>query len=124
VTAVLAQRLARKLCSHCCEAYTPTRDELAAARFSEEQIAAADGNPLYRKKGCARCSNTGYRGRMGVFQLMVMTEEVERLAALRASRDEIDRAAAEGGMRTLWDDGLEKVLKGTTSIEELGRVLV
>jgi type IV pilus assembly protein PilB len=124
VTAVLAQRLARKLCSHCCEAYTPTTEELVAARFTQEQIAAADGTPLYRKKGCPRCSHTGYRGRMGVFQLMVMTEEVERLASQRASRDDIERAAAEGGMRTLWDDGLEKVLKGVTSIEELGRVLV
>jgi type IV pilus assembly protein PilB len=124
VTAVLAQRLARKLCSHCCEAYTPTKEELVVARFTPEQIAAADGAPLYRKKGCPRCSHTGYRGRIGIFQLMLMGEEVERLAATRASRDEIERAAAEGGMRSLWEDGLEKVLQGVTSLEELGRVLV
>jgi type IV pilus assembly protein PilB len=124
VTAVLAQRLARKLCSHCYEGYTPTPEELAAARFTPEQIAAAEETPLYRKKGCGRCSNTGYRGRIGVFQLMVMSEEIERLAALGASRDEIDRAAVDGGMRTLWDDGVHKVLKGVTSIEELGRVAV
>jgi type IV pilus assembly protein PilB len=124
VTAVLAQRLARRLCTHCCEAYTPTHEELVNARFTPEQIAAADGTPLYRKKGCPRCNHTGYRGRMGVFQLMLMTEELERLASMRASREEIDRAARAAGMRSMWDDGLDKVLQGMTSIEELGRVLV
>ena len=124
VTAVLAQRLARKLCSHCCEAYTPTSEELVAARFTAEQMAAADGTPLYRKKGCPRCAHTGYKGRFGIFQLMVMSEQLERMASERASRDELERIAREGGMRGLWDDGLEKVLQGVTSIEELGRVLV
>jgi type IV pilus assembly protein PilB len=124
VTAVLAQRLARKLCSHCCEAYTPTHEELVAARFTPEQIAAADGTPLFRKKGCPRCAHTGYRGRFGIFQMMVMSERLERLASERANREELERAAREEGMRGLWDDGLEKVLQGMTSIEELGRVLV
>jgi type IV pilus assembly protein PilB len=124
VTAVLAQRLARRLCKQCAEPYAPTTEELRAARFPPEQIAAAEASGLYRKKGCARCSHTGYRGRIGVFQLMVMSEEIERLASQRASRDEIERAAAEGGMRTLWRDGVEKVVQGQTSIEELGRVLV
>jgi type IV pilus assembly protein PilB len=124
VTAVLAQRLARKLCPHCCEAYAPTQEELFAARFTPEHIAAVDGAPLYRKKGCPRCSHTGYKGRIGVFQLMAMTEEIERLAAVRATRDEIEKAARDGGMRGLWDDGLDKVLQGVTTIEELGRVIV
>jgi type IV pilus assembly protein PilB len=124
VTAVLAQRLARKLCVHCREAYVPTAEELVAARFTEEQVAGLDGSHIYRKKGCARCSQTGYRGRLGVFQLMVMTEEVERLASIRANREEIGRAAAEAGMRSLWEDGVEKVCQGLTSIEELGRVIV
>lgn len=124
VTAVLAQRLARRLCSHCCEAYAPSPEELAAARFSPNQIATADGAPLYRKRGCPRCSHTGYRGRVGIFQLMVMEEQLERLAAQHASREEIELAAIAGGMRTLWDDGLDKVLAGLTSLEELGRVLV
>jgi type IV pilus assembly protein PilB len=124
VTAVLAQRLARKLCTHCREAYLPTPEELLAARFTEAQIAALDGSHIYRKKGCARCSQTGYRGRLGVFQLMVMTEEIERLASIRANRDEIGRAASEAGMRSLWEDGIEKVIQGLTSIEELGRVVI
>ncbi len=124
VTAVLAQRLARRLCSHCSEAYDPTREELAVARFTPEMIAAAEGATLYRKRGCPRCSQTGYRGRVGVFQLMVMSDELERLASQHANRDEIEVVAIERGMRTLWEDGVDKVLQGLTSIEELGRVLV
>ncbi len=124
VTAVVAQRLARKLCTHCCEMYIPTREEMLNARFTPEQVAAADGVSLYRKKGCPRCNQTGYKGRIGIYQLMVMTEDLSRLAASHASRDEIERAAMEGGMKNLWDDGLAKVASGLTSIEELGRVLV
>src|SRR5262245_48520245 len=122
VSAVLAQRLARKLCSHCCEMYTPTTDDLIKARVSPEVAAAADGAVLYRKKGCPRCGQTGYKGRIGVFQLLVMSENLEALAARKASREELERAAIEEGMRTLWDDGLAKVAAGLTSIEELARV--
>ena len=124
VTAVLAQRLARRLCSHCCEMYLPSPEELLAARFSPEQAAAADGLSLYRKRGCPRCSQTGYKGRVGIYQLMIMSETLERLAAQHASREELERAAIEGGMKTLWDDGLAKVAAGLTSLEELSRVLV
>jgi type IV pilus assembly protein PilB len=124
VSAVLAQRLARRLCTHCCEMYIPTREEMLNARFSPEQVAAADGVSLYRKRGCPRCNQTGYRGRLGIYQLMTMTEDVSRLAAQRASREELERAAMASGMRTLWDDGLAKVASGLTSLEELGRVLV
>jgi type IV pilus assembly protein PilB len=124
VTAVVAQRLARKLCTHCCEMYIPTREEMMAARFTPEQVAAADGVSLYRKKGCPRCNQTGYKGRIGIYQLMVMTEELSHLAATHASRDELERAAIGSGMKTLWDDGLGKVASGLTSIEEIGRVLV
>ena len=124
VTAVLAQRLARKLCSHCCEMYMPRTEELYEARFTPEQVAAADGIALYRKRGCPRCNQTGYKGRIGVYQLMPMTEELSRLSSQRASRDEIERAAMGAGMKTRWDDGLAKAVSGLTSIEELGRVLV
>jgi type IV pilus assembly protein PilB len=123
VSAVLAQRLARRLCSHCCEMYTPSATELEQARISPEQAAAADGAVLYRKRGCPRCAHTGYRGRTGVFQLLRMTEELEALAASRASREELERAARKNGMRTLWEDGLEKVIAGRTSLEELARVV-
>jgi type IV pilus assembly protein PilB len=122
VSAVLAQRLARKLCTHCCEMYSPTVDDLIKARVSPEVAAAADGVVFYRKKGCPRCGQTGYKGRIGVFQLLVMSENLESLAAQKASREELERAAIEEGMRTLWDDGLAKVAAGLTSIEELARV--
>jgi type IV pilus assembly protein PilB len=122
VSAVLAQRLARKLCTHCCEMYSPSVDDLIKARVSPEVAAAADGVVFYRKKGCPRCGQTGYKGRIGVFQLLTMSEQLESLAAQKASREELERAAIEEGMRTLWDDGLAKVAAGLTSIEELARV--
>jgi type IV pilus assembly protein PilB len=124
VSAVLAQRLARKLCTHCCEMFTPSSDEMIKARVSPEVAAAADGIVFYRKRGCPRCGQTGYKGRIGVYQLLVMSETLEGLAASKASREELERAAIEEGMRTLWDDGLSKVAAGLTSLEELARVTV
>jgi type IV pilus assembly protein PilB len=124
VSAVLAQRLARKLCTHCCEMYTPSVDELLKARVSPDIAAAADGMAFYRKRGCPRCNQTGYKGRIGIYQLLTMSEQLESLAVTKATREDIERAAIEEGMRTLWDDGLAKVASGLTSIEELTRVSV
>jgi type IV pilus assembly protein PilB len=124
VSAVLAQRLARKLCTHCCEMYTPTIDELLKARVSPEVAAQTDGMVLYRKRGCPRCNQTGYRGRVGIYQFLVMTENLETMAAEKATREDIERAAISEGMRTLWDDGIAKVAAGLTSIEELARITV
>ena len=123
VSGVLAQRLARKLCTYCCELYTPTTEELLKARVSPEIAARADGVGLYRKVGCPRCGRSGYKGRIGIFQLLVMTEEIQVLASSKARREEIERAGLANGMRTLWDDGLEKVFNGQTSLEELARVV-
>ena len=100
VSAVLAQRLARKLCVHCAEPYTPTREELLGLRLGEEAAAGLAGATFRRRRGCARCANTGYRGRVGVFQLLPMSERLEQLAAAKAPREEIERAALEEGMRT------------------------
>jgi type IV pilus assembly protein PilB len=124
VTGVLAQRLARKLCTHCCEMYTPSIEELLAARVSPDVAAASDGMVFYRKRGCPRCNQTGYRGRIGVYQLLEMSEELSTMASAKAAREEIERAALSEGMRTLWDDGIAKVAAGLTSIEELARVTV
>jgi type IV pilus assembly protein PilB len=124
VSAVLAQRLARKLCTHCCELYTPTVDELLRARVAPEIAARTDGMAFYRKRGCPRCNQTGYRGRIGIFQLLTMSEQLESLAVQKASREELERAALGEGMRTLWDDGLAKIAAGLTSVEELARVSV
>jgi type IV pilus assembly protein PilB len=124
VTGVLAQRLARKLCTSCCEMYSPSVDEMIAARVAPDVAAASDGMAFYRKKGCPRCNQTGYKGRIGIYQLLAMTEDLASLAARHASREEIERAALDSDMRTLWDDGLAKVASGLTSIEELARVTV
>ncbi|MFL5251181.1 MAG: GspE/PulE family protein [Myxococcales bacterium] len=124
VTGVLAQRLARKLCPHCCEMYTPSAEELLGARVSPDVAASLDGGAFYRKRGCPRCGQTGYKGRIGIYQLLEMTEELAQLAVQKASREEIERAGLSSGMRMLWDDGLAKVAAGLTSVEELARVAV
>ena len=123
VTAVLAQRLARKLCTNCCEMYSPTPEELIGARISPDQAAAREGMVLYRKVGCPRCGRTGYKGRIGIFQLLMMNDELESLVAQNASRDDLERAAAGAGMRSLWDDGIAKAAAGLTSLEELARIV-
>ncbi len=122
VSAVLAQRLARKLCSHCAEAYTPTRDELLALHIGEELAPTHEGAVFHRKKGCVRCGQTGYRGRVGVFQLLEMSSRLEQLASEKASREQISDAAREEGMGSMWEDGIAKVALGVTSTEELARV--
>ena len=122
VSAVLAQRLARKLCRFCAEPYTPSREELLGLRLAPRVAEAFGGVVFYHPRGCPRCAETGYKGRIGVFQLLRMTDSLEQLAAQKASRDEIDRAAREEGMRSLWDDGVAKVAGGLTTVEELARV--
>jgi type IV pilus assembly protein PilB len=123
VSAVLAQRLARRLCSTCCEMYSPSVDDLIRAHVAPEVAARQDGVVFYRKRGCPRCGQTGYRGRVGIFQWLTMSEELASLAAEKASRDEIERAAMRAGLKSMWDDGLAKVSAGLTSIEELARVV-
>jgi type IV pilus assembly protein PilB len=120
VTGVLAQRLARRLCEHCKELYTPGKDELIQARIPEELRHGK--TELFRRNGCVRCRQTGYRGRIGIFQLLEMNEEVSALAARGASHEDLERAAMANGMQPLWGDGIEKVLAGLTSLEELARV--
>ncbi len=120
--AVLAQRLARRLCSKCKEAYTPTADALVTARFPWD-----DGEPLpelFRPVGCSACSKTGYKGRLALHEVMVVSEEIERLAVEKASATVIENVAREQGMKTLREDGLAKVLKGVTSMDEILRVVV
>jgi type IV pilus assembly protein PilB len=124
VSGVLAQRLARKLCKHCAEPYEVSRDELVGLRVDDELVESANGMTLYRRKGCVRCSNTGYKGRIGIFQYMRMNDELENLTANKASRDVIEAVATRTGMRSLWSDGIDKVLSGNTSAEELARVVV
>ena len=124
VSGVLAQRLARRLCPHCAEPYDVTADDLTALRVGRARAEALDGSRVFRKVGCARCSRTGYRGRIGIFEYMRMNDELESLTSRKATRDELEAAALRNGMRSLWDDGMDKVLAGLTSVEELARVVV
>ena len=118
ITAVLAQRLVRMLCEDCKTPYQPSTADLVALGF--DPAVATEGATLYRRRGCSKCSN-GYRGRTGVYQLMVMDDELSKLTAAHASHVELTRAAEAAGMQTLWQDGLEKAAAGLTSIEELSR---
>jgi type IV pilus assembly protein PilB len=117
---VVAQRLMRKLCADCRQPYTPPADVLAAMKLTEADAATI---PFFKATGCDRCSNTGYRGRVGIYEVMPITDKVRRMIAARASEDAIREAAQEGGMITLGGDALAKVKAGLTSPEELLRVV-
>ncbi len=122
VDCVLAQRLARRVCSKCVEMKRPDEVVLKEAGFDDDIVAERPEIP--HAVGCSSCSNTGYRGRLAVHEVMTVTEDIERLAVARASSEEISRVAVEQGMRTLREDGLSKVLLGRTTVEEVGRVIV
>jgi type IV pilus assembly protein PilB len=121
IDCVVAQRLARKLCEKCKEAYRPDHVELKAAGFPEDEWEGVV--EIFRPVGCSACSKTGYRGRMGLYEVMPVSEEIERLTVERSSADDIKKVAVEQGMLTLKHDGLEKVKLGWTSIEDVLRVV-
>ncbi len=124
VDCVIAQRLVRKLCEHCREPYQPGAETLKNYKFPEQLAAKWDGKTLHRAVGCSRCSGTGYKGRIGLFEVMPITESIERLIVERRSADEIGRLAREEGMFNLREDGLRRVVEGSTTIEEIARVVV
>jgi len=121
ITCVLAQRLGRRLCSSCKESYVPDEAALVKVGFP-----FTPGSPpqIFRAKGCKKCNNIGYKGRMGIHEVLTMSETIERMTVEHASADDIKRQAIEEGMLTLRDDGFEKVKMGLTSIEEILRVVV
>jgi type IV pilus assembly protein PilB len=123
IDCVVAQRLARKLCEKCKEPYEPEQAELYEAGYPEWQW--AEIQQLFRasEKGCPSCSSTGFRGRIGLYEVMPITEELERLTVDRASSEQMKAVAIQQGMITLRDDGLEKARLGVTSIEEVARVV-
>jgi type IV pilus assembly protein PilB len=128
IDAVVAQRLARILCEKCKQPYVPDEMELRAAGFPEGLL--ADVGEVFRapdlrvaKNDCKACSGTGFRGRIGLYEVMLRSEEIERLTVERASADAIRNVAIEQGMQTLREDGLAKVRAGITSIEEIARVV-
>jgi len=121
INCVVAQRLARRLCNECKEAYVPEEEALERIDFPFEK-----GNPptLYKAVGCKKCGMIGYKGRMGIHEVLKMTEKLERLSVDHASSDELARQAIEDGMVPLRQDGFAKVALGQTSIEEILRVIV
>ena len=118
---VVAQRLARRLCDRCKTPYAHDPDSLAALRIGYDRSQPVP--TLFQPVGCASCSNTGYRGRIALHEVMAVSEEIERLAVARSSSAEIGRVAREQGMLTLRQDGWAKAQLGYTSIEEILRVV-
>jgi type IV pilus assembly protein PilB len=121
IDCIVAQRLLRKLCMKCKETYKPDKAELEQAGYPE--FLWEDIGELYRPVGCSACAKTGFRGRLGIYEIMPVSEDIERMVVERASSDEIKRSAAGDGMIQLREDGLEKVRTGVTSVQEVLRVV-
>jgi type II secretory ATPase GspE/PulE/Tfp pilus assembly ATPase PilB-like protein len=120
IEGVLAQRLVRKICPRCKEPYRPLD---AVWEYLVEQGFVEGGKPqLWRGRGCQDCRFTGYSGRMGIFEVLVMDDDVRDLVLRKASSHEIRQLAIEKGMRTLYQDGMLKVALGITTVEEVERV--
>ncbi len=120
---VIAQRLVRRICPNCRYSYTVTSGEIPklfpnAAKFFEKKKNIL----LYKGKGCEACGGIGYSGRIGIYELLIITPEVEELIVKRCSSAEIEKTARSKGMRSLFEDGFDKMLAGATTLEELLRV--
>jgi type IV pilus assembly protein PilB len=118
VEAILAQRLVRRVCSKCREEYVPSKEILDDLELSAEQLR---GKKFYRGSGCENCNNTGYKGRVGLFELMIMNNELREMIMSNASTDELRNAAQKGGMLTLRDAGMKVAFEGITTPEEVVR---
>jgi general secretion pathway protein E len=116
VRAVIGQRLVRTLCPHCKQARAASLEEKSA-------LAPIPVVTLFHAVGCGQCGGTGYLGRVGLFEMMPMTERLRGLALSRAGSDAIDQAARDEGMQSLMQDGLNKVRAGVTTLEEVRRVV-
>jgi Type II secretory pathway, ATPase PulE/Tfp pilus assembly pathway, ATPase PilB len=123
IDCVVAQRLARRLCDHCKEPYQPTEAELMEAGWSPDELSGNDWPTLQRAVGCSSCGRTGYRGRFAIHEVLLLSEEMERLVIERRSTDDLEKMAVMEGMITLKKDGLRKVGLGLTSLEEIFRVV-
>ena len=119
VIAVVAQRLLRVICAKCKQSYTPSESVLEEAGITPEMAAAAT---FMKGKGCSACQGSGYRGRIGAYELMVVSAKIREMIFDNAGTQELRKAAISEGMATLYSDGIRKVLKGITSIEEVYRV--
>ena len=118
IEGILAQRLIRKICPRCKEAYEATEDELYALQLTLEDL---EGRKLYRGKGCEHCNHSGYKGRMGLFEIMVLDDDMRELIMKQASTQLLRNESRKRGMRTLRQSGLMALYDGVTSIEEVIR---
>ena len=123
LSGVIAQRLVRRLCDDCKEEYFPTYEEASQILANEEDIQQLMKTPIYRAKGCNKCGFSGYKGRLGVYEIMSINKEIKKLIALGAHDLEIEEAAVKNGMKTLNQSCLNHILKGLTTIDEFVRVL-
>lgn len=120
VNGILAQRLVRRLCQNCREPYEALPEmveDMGLRRFSPEGPVR-----LYHPKGCDECNGIGYRGRTGIMEFLIMTDNLRRMVLKHADSGELYRQAVDDGMLSMYDDGLSKALAGVTSIEEVLRV--
>jgi general secretion pathway protein E len=118
VVAIIAQRLVRCICPHCREAHTPTPEELAKLGFKT----GTSRPTFYRAVGCAECRRTGYHGRTGIYEILLIDDEIRQMILSKVDSGRIKNRAIEKGMRTLRDDGARKVVSGVTTMEEILRV--
>ncbi len=123
LSGVIAQRLVRKLCDECKEEYFATHDEARQIIADENEIQEFMKKPIYRAKGCNKCDFTGYKGRLGVYEIMTINKEIKKLVALGAHDLEIEEAAVKNGMKTLHQSCMSHILNGLTTIDEFVRVL-
>ncbi len=114
--AVVAQRLCRRVCKSCKEAFKPTDEQLLELQLHQEDV---EGRSFYFGKGCDYCNGTGYRGRVGIFEIMVFTDEIREMIMNGASTGVLHEAALKNGMRTLRENGLLAIYDGVTTIEEV-----
>jgi type IV pilus assembly protein PilB len=123
LSGVIAQRLVRKLCDDCKEVYYPSYEEAKKVLMEEDEIQRLMKTKMYRKKGCNSCDFNGYKGRLGVYEIMQMTKEIKKLIAIGSHDIEIEEAAVACGMKTLNQACLSHILRGETTIDEFIRVL-
>lgn len=123
LSGVIAQRLVRRLCDDCKEEYFATHDEARQIIADEKEIQEFMKKPIYRAKGCNKCDFSGYKGRLGVYEIMAINKEIKKLVALGAHDLEIEEAAVKNGMKTLNQSCLTHILNGETTIDEFVRVL-
>jgi type IV pilus assembly protein PilB len=123
LTGVIAQRLVRKLCDKCKEAYYPTEEEVKHIATNPDEQQQLMKTKLYRKKGCKDCGYLGYSGRLGIYEIMPITREIKRLIAQGAHDIEIEETAVAAGMKTLRISCLNHIIQGNTTVSEFIRVL-